>query len=366
MQPANPPLPFLRALAAAAALLPALLGLGEPASAQSPATPPAAQTAPGSASSAAEGAAPPGAAQAPAETHQAPAEPPQASAGQSSSEDANRSELERARAELERARDQLESAAREVARLSAQVTAPVAEEIRRQFGGAAGQRAMLGINIDDADGGARVEAVSPGGPAEEAGIRTGDVITGVNGQALAAGDERSPSRELVARLSGVEPGEGVRLHLRRDGGERDVTVRARDLGRNFVFFRQGAPGGGPPPRLGVGTPPQGPIMAFSTGDGPFPIRRWRDMELVSLTADLGAYFGTDKGILVVRAPRDDTLQLRDGDVILGIGDRTPTSPEHAMRILSSFEPGETLHLTIMRQQKQQTLDVKAPGDGRRR
>ena len=75
---------------------------------------------------------------------------------------------------------------------------------------------------------------------------------------------------------------------------------------------------------------------------------------------LPVLFGTSKGLLVVHAPDDAKLQLKDGDVILDIGGREPTSPEHAMRILGSFQKGEPLKITIMRNKGKQTLDVKLP------
>jgi S1-C subfamily serine protease len=87
------------------------------------------------------------------------------------------------------------------------------------------------------------------------------------------------------------------------------------------------------------------------------------MQLVPLTAALGTYFGTSKGLLVVRGPESDVLGLRDGDVILDIGGREPTTPEHAIRILGSFEPGEAMKITVMREKRRQTLDVKVPAQG---
>jgi S1-C subfamily serine protease len=87
------------------------------------------------------------------------------------------------------------------------------------------------------------------------------------------------------------------------------------------------------------------------------------MELVPLTEELGSYFGTDDGLLVIRAPNNDDLDLRDGDVILAIGGREPTSPEHAMRILTSFVPGETLEFSIMRRERRQSIQYAIPGRG---
>ena len=81
---------------------------------------------------------------------------------------------------------------------------------------------------------------------------------------------------------------------------------------------------------------------------------------MSLTPELGEYFGTEEGLLVIRKPRDASLKLQEGDVILAIGGRSPTSPEHAMRILRSYEPGEQLDMQIIRKGRRETLAVALP------
>jgi PDZ domain len=98
-----------------------------------------------------------------------------------------------------------------------------------------------------------------------------------------------------------------------------------------------------------------PDMDFELSDGP-----WGDLRFVSLNPDLGDYFGTKEGVLVVKAPADSNLPLKSGDVILSIGGRKPASPEHAMRILRSYEKGETVSIEIMRKQKRQTVAWKVP------
>jgi hypothetical protein len=95
---------------------------------------------------------------------------------------------------------------------------------------------------------------------------------------------------------------------------------------------------------------------------------WCSLELVTLNSDLGEYFGTKDGVLVVRAPNDSTLPVKGGDVIVSIGGRKPTSPSHAMRILRSYEAGETVQIDVMRHQKRVTLSwtVPNPEEGMRR
>lgn len=282
--------------------------------------------------------------------HANPAQPAADVATDDSGADEAVTELERARRELAEARRNLEAAARDVARLSRQSVGPMVQEFRRVWLGT-GQRATLGIAITDAENGAAVSAVSPGGPAAEAGVRVGDVILAIDGTPVSnAGD--SPSSVIIARLSEIEPGAPVELRLRANGDTRSVRVMTRPRG-DLVEAREA------------------PVFRFEGFEGLRDVfrssARWSDMELVSLTPQLGAYFGTDRGLLVVRAPENDALMLLEGDVILAIGGREPSSPEHAMRILASYEPGETLELSIMRQREPQTLRVELPTDeaGRR-
>ena len=249
--------------------------------------------------------------------------------------EAQQSALQR---ELDRAQETLEQAARDVARLSAELAGPVVDEVARQFR-TVRPRAMLGLNIEDGERGVRVVGVSPNGPAASAGIRTGDLVVAVDSERLDAESGPPPSRRLLRRMGDIEPGEDVRLVIRRGADESDVTVTARD----FDLFG-----------------PQMRIRSDRSRFGAAAFGMWRTMELAPLTPDLGRYFGTEQGLLVVQAPEDDALGLRDGDVILDIGGREPTSPEHAMRILNSFYPGETLRVTVMRNQRRETLELELP------
>ncbi|WP_236670850.1 S1C family serine protease [Streptomyces sp. 7-21] len=61
-------------------------------------------------------------------------------------------------------------------------------------------------------------AVSPGGPADEAGIEEGDVITEVDGERVRSADE------LIVRIRSHRPGDELVLTLERDGEEMTVPV----------------------------------------------------------------------------------------------------------------------------------------------
>jgi membrane-associated protease RseP (regulator of RpoE activity) len=104
-------------------------------------------------------------------------------------------------AQLDAAREKLEAAAREVAELSSQLGGPIVQRFST-FNGPFG-RAIIGVQLDSSNkDGARVQGVSPGGPAAEAGIRTGDVIVAVNGKDVKGEDA---ARQVVKILREVKP-----------------------------------------------------------------------------------------------------------------------------------------------------------------
>ncbi len=252
---------------------------------------------------------------------------------------------------LEDARQRLEKAVREVAELSAEAGG-VAAERAFEFRMRAPRRAMLGVNLGAAEqGGVRVNGVSPGGPAAEAGVKTGDVIIAVQAKPVTTG------RELVKVMEAIEPGERVALELKRDGKPVKVAVEARPLDNVFIM-RNGAV-----PAMPVieGLPAMPPMAGFAYAEEPhWLLEAWGDTEFVSLTPGLGRYFGADEGVLVVRAPGDSSLGLQDGDVIVSIGGREPQNGRHAMRILRSYQPGEAVEIKILRDRRTQTLSSKVP------
>lgn len=74
-----------------------------------------------------------------------------------------------------------------------------------------------GARIGD-KGDAGAAGVTAGGPADRAGIRSGDVITAVDGQRVHSGDE------LIVKVRAHRPGDRLELTLLRDGDERRVTL----------------------------------------------------------------------------------------------------------------------------------------------
>jgi len=230
-------------------------------------------------------------------------------------------------------------------------------------------RGRIGVIVDtraDAAGdkvGARIDGVTPGGPAEQAGLKVGDVITRFNGTALGGAkadsedeDASGPGMKLIDLARKLEPGDTAQVEYRRGNDSRKATIVAEDLGGGFEVGEM--PGEMqhfeemmPKMRMGPGN-----AFEFAFGSP------WGGIEMVKLNPDLGDYFGTREGVLVVKAPEDSTLALKGGDVIVSIGGRKPTSPEQAMRILRSYDAGESVTLDVVRKQKHVSVSWKVPSN----
>ena len=251
-------------------------------------------------------------------------------------------------APLQAAQQRLEAAAREVAELSMQQGGPAMGRVRGMRMGASG-RAIIGVQLAPQSGkeGARVDGVSPGGPAAEAGLKAGDLIVSINGNDLRGKD--NGSRELTLQMAKVSADAKVRLTVQRAGKVQDFELVAR---RAPGMMMGSIPGVRGMPMAG----PMGSFLeAFIPGGGGVA-----GLELATLTPKLGQYFGADKGVLVLKAPADNQLKLEEGDVILAIDAREPSSASHATRILRSYQPGEKVSLRIQRQRKTQTLEGVVP------
>lgn len=203
--------------------------------------------------------------------------------------------------------------------------------------------------------GARIEGITPGGPADKAGLKAGDVITRFNTTALGgatAEDEvdSGPGMKLIDLARALDPGDTVRVEYRRGNESRRATLVAEDL--DGGYWRVPGPGA---PRMRRMPPGLG-AFEFSFGSP------WGGIELVNLNPDLGDYFGTREGLLVVSAPHDSSLTLKGGDVITTIGGRKPSSPTQAMKILRSYDPGDTVSINVLRKRNRVTVTWIVPDE----
>jgi putative serine protease PepD len=80
---------------------------------------------------------------------------------------------------------------------------------------------VIGASVSSSpdEDGAHVEDVSPGSPADGAGLQKGDVITGINGHNV------TDNASLIVAIRAQMPGDTVQLTVARDGKDRTVKVK---------------------------------------------------------------------------------------------------------------------------------------------
>jgi len=86
--------------------------------------------------------------------------------------------------------------------------------------------AFLGVSVTDATGGvpgALVRQITPGSPAEKAGLQIADLITKIDGRAIEGGDD------VVGQIRGFKPGQEVQITYMRDGKEHTVTTTLAEM-----------------------------------------------------------------------------------------------------------------------------------------
>lgn len=81
-----------------------------------------------------------------------------------------------------------------------------------------GQRAYLGVGLEDSDEGPVIAQVNDDSPAAEAGLEAGDVITAVEGEAV------EDAAAVVEAIQAREAGDEITLSISRDSEAQDVTV----------------------------------------------------------------------------------------------------------------------------------------------
>jgi len=271
---------------------------------------------------------------------------------------------------LQDAERQMAEAARTIAELTSE-RLPQLRQIERRIEIINDGRPRLGVMIGNGDDkgpveGVSVRAVTPGSASDEAGLRAGDILTSVNDESLSADNSDQATKRLLDFMEGVEEGDTLTVEYLRDGKVGSVEVEPKPSDVN-VFSFSGFPRHPSMPDMpkiprGVHIAP-GNVEEFQHQfDFRWSGNSWGDMELVELNEGLGKYFGTDSGILVVSAPESDALKLEDGDVIQKIDGREPASVRHALRILSSYQAGESLEIEIIREKKRRKLEISMPDD----
>ncbi|MEO0363914.1 MAG: PDZ domain-containing protein [Pseudomonadota bacterium] len=296
-------------------------------------------------------------------------------------------ELRAAEEQLRDAEARLAEAAEEVARLSTRIRVDaLGARAPRTMVFNASSRPRLGVQLSNrlpngqrSDEGLVIASVLPGSVADAGGIEAGDMLLEIDDTSLTELSIGQASRTIARLLSEREDGDTLVAKLQRagevlekslvldstlpaglSGGVQVFTMSPEEGDFHFSFDDAEFMAG-----LDFENLDEAEIMQFveGVGDGFWFLHGdtpWGDMELTELNEGLGEYFGVESGLLVIDVPADAKLGFQAGDVIQSIGGRAPKDIGHAMRILGSYEPGETLDVDIVRQKRPQTLAIEIP------
>lgn len=293
--------------------------------------------------------------------------------------------------ELAQAREQLRQAAKRVAELSRD-NADIAK-IARERAMQVRNRAVIGVLLAPDDrGGVRITGVTPDGGAAKAGLKSGDRLVSVDGVQILGSDGTLRLDNARKLLGGVESGKQVRLGYVRDGRDASATVTPQRNARALVFQSgdggdfEWFDGGGIERSIASAMKGlDGSLLALDALPGIAPdvrrevIRigdagackgddckaprllsafRWNGLNLASLDPQLGRYFGTDKGVLVLSSGELDGLQA--GDVIQRIDGKAVDSPRAVMDVLRDKGDGDKVAVDYLRDRKSGQARVAIP------
>jgi len=189
-----------------------------------------------------------------------------------------------------------------------------------------------------------IEGVEPGSPAEKAGLKGGDVITSVNGQAVKTGND------LVNPIAQAPIGSKVKLTYIRDRSQKEANATVED--RSRVFPNTAG-------RLNGDQPGETAPTEFG-------------LHVEELTPDRGHRVGMEgqKGVLVTEtdpASFADDLGFSRGDVISTVNGETVSSVSDYRKAVSKLKHGEDVVFKVLRRQDSDRiltlyLSGKVPAD----
>lgn len=163
--------------------------------------------------------------------------------------------------------------------------------------------------------GALVANVDPGSPADQAGLRTGDVIRKVDGQAIVA------SGDLPARVGQATPGQQVVLEVWRDGRRQEISARLGDASEKAQKLARSDEAAGQG-RLGL--------------------------QLRALQPQERRDAGVQSGLLIEGASGPAALAgVQPGDLLVGIDGKPVQSVEQVREVIA--KSGKSVALLIQRE-----------------
>jgi serine protease Do len=166
--------------------------------------------------------------------------------------------------------------------------------------------------------GALVSTVEPGGPAEKAGLKAGDVILGYNGKPVNDADE------LPRVVAATKPGTTATMEVWRDGKRQNLQVTTTELKQE-------------PTRTARATPPKKEKSEQSARLG---------VTVSELPPEQRKQLGVEYALVVEQVEKPG-LPLRAGDVIVAVNSQRFSSIAEFEKLIAS-QQGQTAALLVRR------------------
>lgn len=203
-----------------------------------------------------------------------------------------------------------------------------------------------GLNIDR---GALVQAIDPGSPAEQAGLREGDVITAIDGREI---DSQTALADLIGQH---RPGDEVRLTVLRGSQQQQLTVRLGSQPAGTAVA---------PPRQSPAPLPRGtPFRPSPATPGPeLANRPYLGISYEVITPELAQREGltVQQGALIRQVRPDSPAEkagLRPRDVIVAVDGQMIDDAHPLGDLVLKHKPGDSIELRVRRDSQEQTLQA---------
>jgi C-terminal processing protease CtpA/Prc len=210
------------------------------------------------------------------------------------------------------------------------------------------------LDLDEGTDGALVAEVNEGGPADEAGVKKGDVIVRIDRKAVTGVEE------LVKLVKQRDPGDKVSIVVLRDGAKKKLVAvlgeRPKKLREeiNFDFSDSEA----------FSRDKDKYVFKFSPDDDgalKLMVKKGRlGVQVIDVSEELGEYFDTDEGALVIEVMEDSGAEeagVKSGDVIIEVDGKPVEDSEDLTRLLQKREKGDDVELVLVRKGEKMKLDA---------
>jgi membrane-associated protease RseP (regulator of RpoE activity) len=183
-----------------------------------------------------------------------------------------------------------------------------------------------------------VEDVVAEGPAKEAGIKPGDIITKIDKESVTDTDD---FRKIISKH---DVGDKVNITLMRGSDEKEFTVKLAKRPHEMFSFNM--------PNFHFNSGSSGDDEEEDSGRG------FLGVQSETVEGDLATYFGVKAGALVKEVNEDSPASkagIMAGDVITQVGDAEVRSSETLRKAVRKHNPGDKVDVKLMRKGVEQTV-----------